>query len=466
MEISIKFIIDSIKGQLVSGDDKLLIRGISTDSRKIAPGDLFVALEGDNFNGNYYANAALENGAEGVVISDLRKADIKYKHKVVIKVENTLEALQNLASSYRNQFRIPITAITGSVGKTTTKEILAAFLSIKYKTLKTPGNFNNDIGLPLSLLQLDSSYQAAVFEMGMRAPGEIDRLAGVLKPDYAIITNIAPVHLETLGSLENIAAAKCEVLSHLSASGFALLNGDNEILLSKAREYNTRIYTFGNSQNCDFRILKTAASAEGMIIHTSLLGHNRVFNFRLPSTPMAANIVSAAGLAYLLGVDLEGSNNVLHNLSLAEKRLDIKKLSCGGIVINDTYNANPLSMQAALEVLKNLGTNRRKAAVLGDMFELGDFEYKGHFGIGQKAAENGIDLLITIGKRSLAIAQGAESAGMSPEKIYSFLEREDALEFLKANLNKNDAVLFKASRSMELEILLNKWLDDRQLEVY
>jgi len=461
METSVRFVLDSVKGQLLCGDEKLLINGVSTDSRKIAPGNLFIALKGDNFDGNCFANTALENGAAGVVISDVEKANIKYENRVVIKVEDSIQALQNLAGSYRRQFKIPIIAITGSVGKTSTKEILAAFLSTKYKTLKTPGNFNNDIGLPLSLLQLDSSYQAAVLEMGMRARGEIDRLAGILKPDYAIITNIAPVHLETLGSLENIAAAKCEVLGHLSAAGLALLNGDNEILLNQARKYKVPIYTFGYSKRCDFQILKTAASAEGLVVHARLLEDERVFRFPLPSTPMAANIVSAAGLAYLLGVDLEGSDTLLHNLRLAEKRLDIKELADGGIVINDTYNANPLSMQAALEVLKNIARGRRKVAVLGDMLELGDFEYKGHFEVGRKAAEDGIDLLITVGKRSQAIAQGAETAGMSSDKIYSFSNREAALEFLQANLKKNEALLFKASRSMQLDILLNKWLDDR-----
>lgn len=466
MEVSIEFVLNTIQGELLSGDMDTLVQGVSTDSRKISPGDLFIALTGDHFDGNFYAADALQKGAAGAIVSALGTADIDRKpDQIIIKVNDTLQALQDLAHAYRKLFKLPIIAITGSVGKTTTKEILAALLSTKFKTLKTPGNYNNEIGMPLSLLQLNSDYQAAVFEMGMRARGQINQLAKILEPDYAIISNVAPVHLETLGSMENIAAAKCEVLGHISSRGFALLNGDNEVLLKKAREYNTKIYTFGYSENCDFKIIKAAADSEGISLQVNLSGKDIALNFPVPATQMAMNIISAAGLAYLMGVKAEDFNPVLHNFNLVDKRLNIKDLSGGGAVINDTYNANPLSMQAALEVLQHISNGRRKVAILGDMYELGDFECEGHYLVGQKAAENGVDLLITIGERGSYIAEGAKSSGLSADRIFSFADQKTCLAFLQANLNNNDVVLFKASRGMQLDILLNNWLQNSQLEV-
>lgn len=455
MQVSLEFVCRSINGRIIEGNNKQVITSVTTDSRRVEEGALFIALAGERFDGHDFVQTALEQGARAAVVS--RAIDIYgAENKTLILVDDTLQALQALAASYRRCFEIPVIAVTGSVGKTTIKDLLALYLSSIWKTLKTQGNYNNDIGLPLTLLQLDESYEVAVVEMGMGALGEIQRLATIARPQFAIITNVEPVHLESLGSLENIARAKCEVLSAIPEDGFALINGDYELLIEKAKEYSCRKYTFGYNSDCDFQVVDCQTSDIGMEIE--MRWHNQLDTlfFPLPAQRLALNIVAAAAMALLLGINMESIKSSLLNYKPSGNRLNIINLEGGGAVINDTYNANPVSMAAALETGRELTTSGKYLAVLGDMFELGSLETEAHLNVGQIAYSSGVDLLVAVGDLAQDIARGALEAGMNPKQVRYFPTKAECLEFLQDRINNTWTMLFKGSRGMQLETLVDE----------
>jgi len=458
MRLGLDFVIESVNGKLLAGNSSGWVEGVSTDSRKVKPGELFFALQGDNFDGHDYIGKVWAAGAAAVIVSNSEKVSAIEPAGAVILVENTLEALQKLAGTYRQQFNIPIVAVTGSVGKTTTKDILAECLTPLFRTLKTPGNFNNEIGLPLTLLSLEREHGAAVVELGMSAPGEIARLAEIVKPTYAIITNVEPVHLETMGNLENIALAKCEVLPFIAPDKFVLVNGDSELLNQTACNYTVPQFKFGYNPNCDIRVLNVETTPAGINVMINLLGKTEIFYLPVPAKQLALNLAAAVAAAHFIGVSLENIKASLNNYRPSGNRLNITALPAGGLVINDTYNANPVSMMAALEVCKDLGAGRRTVAVLGDMLELGDYEVEGHIQVGEKAAELNLDMLVTIGARAAYIGQGAILDGMPTDKVIHFNNQEDSLPWLKKWVGQQEVVLFKGSRGMELEKLVKRWL--------
>ncbi|MEN6350659.1 MAG: UDP-N-acetylmuramoyl-tripeptide--D-alanyl-D-alanine ligase [Syntrophomonas sp.] len=457
MHLDLNFICNSVGGIRKNADTNLTVTAVETDSRRIKPGMLFFALRGENFDGHSFLKEVFDRGASAAVVSK------SYENKIdltagmpLIFADDTLQALQDLARAYRKRFAIPVVAVTGSVGKTTSKDLLAMCLQPRYKTLKTEGNYNNDIGLPLSVLRLQENHQAAVFELAMRAPGEIGRLARIAIPTCALITNAEAVHLETLGSVENVAMAKTEVMAGLGKDSFALLNGDNKELLDAARLYTCKKYSFGYNRNCDFQIKSVSVKNRGIEIDVRLLDQCEKIWLPLPSAKMASNVVSAAAVALLLGVDIDEIKDTLLGFKPGNNRLNIIYLPAGGIIINDTYNANPLSMAAALETGRELTGKNRLVAVLGDMFELGAYEVDGHLEVGQKAVESGVNVLVAIGERAKLIAQGAREAGMKDEYISSFSTKADGLEFLFHNIEQKDTILFKASRGMQLETMVTE----------
>jgi len=457
MKMDLDFVINSIEGNVLQRGNVAVVDGVSTDSRSVEPGQVFFALVGENNDGHDFLESAIISGAAAVVVS--RSVVLTVDQTItVIMVKDTLVALQELAAKYRQLFDIPIVAVTGSVGKTTTKDLLASCLEPVYNTLKTPGNYNNEIGLPLTLLTLNEHHQAAVLELAMRAPGEIRQLAAIVKPTYAIITNVEPVHLETLGSLENIAQAKCELLEHIQPEKFALINGDNELLKRTAQNCQAKLYYFGFSSDCDIQILGCQLIGTGMDVKLRIFEFEEDFYLPVPAPRLATNLASAVGAAYLMGVKLELIKQSLYKFQTSANRLKIVDLVGGGVLINDTYNANPVSMSAALEVCSEIANGRRKVAVLGDMLELGDFEKDGHLQVGRKAADIKLDLLVTVGERAAYIGQGALFGGMNPDQITFFGNRQQCLVWLKQNVNQGDVVLFKASRGMRLELLAQRWL--------
>lgn len=453
MKLDLGYLCEIVAGKIINGTPNVSFTGVSTDSRTILPGQLFFALSGENYDGHHYVSQAVSRGAAAAVVS---KISDDYKLLPLILVDDSLQALQQLAKAYRGLFPIPLVAITGSVGKTTTKEILARCLATSYNTLRTPGNFNNDIGLPLTLLNLEEYHQIGVVELGMRGPGEIRRLADIAQPTAAIITNVESVHLETMGSLENIAEAKCEILSVLSREHFAVINGDNPLLASAAAKYDCRKYTFGYNETCDFKVIKVTVDQQILNIQVNFMGQEEIFNFPLPAASLALNIIAAAAICYLLGLDVASVKQALHAYNPPGKRLNITTSRTGVLLIDDTYNANPLSMGAALEVGMNLRKQGKYFAVLGDMFELGSYEKAGHLLVGKKAAEAGVDLLVTIGERARWIAEGAEKAGMAAEKINSFCDQARVIAYINQEVNPGDTILLKASRGMELEKIIDR----------
>lgn len=456
MQVDTNFLCASVNGKFIGNDGNIQINGVATDSRYINAGTLFFALKGEKYDGHDFVIAALKKGAAAAVIS--RKIDglsEQCDSKCIIMVEDTLQALQDFARAYRLKFDIPVVAVTGSVGKTTTRDIIACCLQTVTKTLQTEANYNNDIGLPLTILKLEETHQAAVVELGMRGPGEIQRLALIAKPTCAVITNVEPVHLETLRSIENIARAKCEVLGEITEGGFAVINGDNNLLLQIADKYPCRKYTFGYNEVCDFQILKVATQNGGIVITAKLVDHMEEFYFPVPTVKLAENVIAAVAIVTLLGISVEKIRAGLLNYKGSHNRLHSIHLNNGGIIIDDTYNANPISMAAALATGRQMAGANKFIAVLGDMYELGEYETRGHVEVGKKAVETGVDLLLTVGNRARYISAGAIAAGMDKGKVHHFAVKDEALEYLEQNINNNDTVLFKASRGMRFETLVD-----------
>lgn len=456
MQMTLGYLTQVTGGQLVHGCEQVPISGVSTDSRQVKEGEVFFALTGENFDGHNFVADALAKGAAAAVVSKLDSHLTQAADKGLVLVDDTVQALQDLASAWRLNYKLPLVAITGSVGKTTTRDILSSVFTTRWNTLTTSGNFNNDIGLPLTLLRLGDEHQAAVVEMAMRGPGEILRLVKVAQPTAAIITNVEPVHLETLGSLENIARAKCEILA--STQEFAVINGDNPILKKETANYSCPVYTFGYNEDCDFRILEVKLDQRKLEVNAWLLKEPVSFKFAIPSSKLAYNIVAAAAVAYLYGFKADQIQEGLDAYRPTGNRLNITLLKDGGILINDTYNANPVSMAAALETGRELAGNSRFVAVLGDMYELGDYEREGHQAVGAKAAQVAVDLLVAIGEKGRIIAEEAQKQGLPPEQVYHFPVKEGSIDFLRSQVSKQDVVLFKASRGLQLETLVNDWL--------
>lgn len=460
MKMELEFICRSVQGELWQGKPNQCIMAVDTDSRNIHPNSLFIPLRGERFDGHQFVPAALQAGALATLMDRKALAELELPpDKGVVLVQDTLQALQNLASQYRQQFTAPVIAVTGSVGKTTTREIMASCLEQRYPTLRPSGNYNNEIGLPLTLLRIEPFHQAVVVELAMRAPGEIGQLAAICRPDYAVITSVAGVHLETLGNLENVARAKCEVLGLIGESGFALLDGDSSFLRAAAAPYSCRKYSFGYNRDCDFCIISTSTGPQGLTIEARMLDKQVTLEFPLPATHLATNVIAAAALCELLGLERAEVQQGLNAYKPTGSRLRILPGPYQTIIIDDTYNANPLSMAAALATGREIKPHQgRLIAVLGDMFELGSSEKEGHLAVGNSAVQVGVNQLITVGQRAGYIARGAIDSGLAVDKVHSFPDKMQAGEYLRHILQKDDTIVFKASRGMQLETMIEDLL--------
>ena len=419
---------------------------VCTDSRKLSQGCLFLPWVGERFDGHDFIEKALENGAAGCLcakVPDVLRAD-----KFYIQVDDTRLALRRLACAYREQFKIPFVQITGSVGKTTTKEMVASVLSAKYNTLKTQGNFNNDIGTPLTLLNLDANHEAAVIETGMNHFGEIEYLGAMVQPDIAVISNIGDAHIEFLGSRQGILQAKCEIFEHLKEGGLAVLNGD-DALLNTVEEGKFRISRCGHSEHCAVRVENlTDHGVEG--ITCTVVTEKDRYGLMIPAP--GAHMAYAASIAVAVGEELGLSNEeIVRGIGAYEpagSRMRVLRFDEGRIVLDDCYNANPQSVAAALEILAKTECER-KVAVLGDMGELGDLTDQAHYNMGALAAMLGIDLVIAIGTKAERIADGA---AMSGGEVLHFDTKEEVA--IQSYLQSGTAMLVKASHAMHFENLV------------
>lgn len=425
------------------------ISAVSTDSRNITPGCLFLPWVGEQFDGHNFIDAALDAGAAGCLCAKLPQ-DIR-PDKFYIKVADTRLALRDMASAYRDKFDIPFVQITGSVGKTTTKEMIAAVLGAKLNVLKTPENFNNDIGTPLTLFGLSPEHQAAVIETGMNHFGEIEYLGAMVRPDIAVISNIGDAHIEYLGSRGGILKAKCEILEHLKDDGIAILNGDDALLDTVTLPQ--RIIRCGQSEHCQVRISDILDHGVNGITCT-VTSEKDVYHLNIPAPgehmAYAASIAVAVG--EVLGLSKEEIIRGVAAYAPIGSRMHILRLSDGRVLLDDCYNANPQSVSAALEVLARTECERR-VAVLGDMGELGDLTEQAHFNAGALAAMLGIDFVVAIGSKAVKIADGAAMGGA---EVLHFATREEAMPTLREQLQPHTTMLIKASHAMHFEEIVKE----------
>lgn len=445
-------IVKAVKGKVLEqGADKFT--DVVTDSRKISDGVLFVALKGEKFNGEIFAAEALSKGAAGVLVSSEYSYDRPLGGTVIQAERDTLEAYQRIAFCHRNRFHIPMITITGSNGKTTTKDLTAAVLSSKFNVLKTQANFNNEIGLPMTLLQLTQEHEAAVTEIGMRGLGQIAALAPVAAPNIGIVTNVGETHMELLGSMENIAKAKGELVESIASGGTVILNADNEYTAAMTSKCNegVKIITFGIDEAADIR----GSNLRNM-------GRETKFDCKLPdgemcefTVPMAGrhnvyNALAAVAAGVTLALTPEEIQSGLTNLEMSKMRFEYKQIGEYN-VINDAYNASPMSMKAALNTISEVAKGR-SIAVLGDMLELGADEIELHKNVGRQVPVNGVSILVTFGRLGEEIANGAMEEGM--EAVYSVYTHQEAADLLHKLLLPGDTILLKASRGMKLEKIL------------
>ncbi|MGM0501661.1 MAG: UDP-N-acetylmuramoyl-tripeptide--D-alanyl-D-alanine ligase, partial [Bacillota bacterium] len=367
------------------------------------------------------------------------------------KVEDTTRALQDLAAYYLRQFAVSVIAVTGSTGKTTTKDLTAAAVGQKYKTLKTQGNFNNEIGLPLTLLRLDNSYQVVVLEMGMRGLGEIKRLTEIAPPDIAIVTNVGKTHIELLGSVDNIAQAKSELIAGLTKAGTAILNADDQRVKNMAQLTTADVIEYGieNNANLQGQKIKTLVNDRISFQAETEQGQQEI-TLAVPGEYNVYNALAAIAAALELGLELTEIKIGLATAELTEKRNQIIKTGQGIKIINDTYNANPTSTTAGLKTLAQIAAGRT-IAVLGDMLELGVVAQEEHYNLGEIVVQQEIDYLITIGDLAAEIARGAQEQGLNANQIFKTTDKSEAITKLKKLIAAGDTILVKASRGMELE---------------
>ena len=438
-------------GTILQGPPERVFRDFNIDSRRTTAGELFFAIVARR-DGHEFVAGAAERGAAGAVVS--RSVPTVGGDFALLQVPDTLGALQLLAKKILEDRSLKVVGITGSVGKTTTKEFTAAILSRKFQVLKSEGNFNNHLGLALTLLRLEPRHDAAVLEMGMSAPGEIRTLAEIAPPDVAVITNVSPVHLEFLKTMEAIAAAKKEILEGMRTDGIAVLNGDDPFVEQIAQARNGRKIFFGLSRGCDIRVESLQRLGyDGFKFDLVLDGDRRRIRFPFLSETYIYDLLAAVGVGRALSLSLDEIEQGIRDLKPCPKRGLLLRLAKKIVVVDDSYNSNPRALEAALRNYAALPA-RRRVAVLGDMLELGQAAAKFHEDAGLQAARSGWDLLVTVGPLSRHMAKGARLAGMGMDKLHSFAASEDAAAQVPALLREGDLVLVKGSRGIRTETIV------------
>ncbi len=446
MKFDIREIARITGGTLNPADAKGEISGISTDSRTVKKGELFVPLRGPNFDGHDFLTLAVKSGAAACLSEDV----INGLPVPVIVVENSLQALGDLASSVRDAFSGPVVAVTGSSGKTTTKEMLAGILSLKSSGLLTEGNFNNLIGLPLTLFRCRDEHEWMVLEMGMSARGEIARLCEIGSPAVGIITNIGPAHLETLHGLEGVARAKGELFEALPEGGHAIVNADDEYVVNLPVANNVTRVLYGCGNEAEIRAESIIARGSGVIFRLITPEGNWPVQLKIAGRHNVSNALAAAAAAHVLGVDGRTIARGLEQFQPCCGRMETISLGCDVLLLEDSYNANPLSVKAALQTLSEMNGLGRHIAVLGDMLELGDKSAELHTEVGHQAAEL-VDILFVMGEMSGAVSAGFLERGGKEENLHAVNSHEEAINTLRDMIQPGDRVLVKGSRGMRME---------------
>lgn len=458
---TIEEVLEVTSARLLLGDSAGLrrkIRRLCSDSREVGSEDLFVAFKGEHFDGHDFVEQALRKGAIGALVESGSEAASSLKSwsavpaPFIMGVPDALLAYQQLATYHRSRFQIPIVAVTGSNGKTTTKEMVARVLETRWNVLVTEGNLNNRIGVPHTLLRLNSRHDAAVIEMGVDHKGQTTRLADITRPTIGLITNIGPDHLEFFGTMEVSAEAKGELLDSLGPEDATVLNADDSYFGYLASRARCRVVSFGLSPTALVRATEVQSDAKGMTFRLSLPGRVRPTPVTLPAHGFhnLSNALAAAAVGYLCELSGAKIAQGLSHFRPAAMRSQVERL--GGItVINDCYNANPASMKAAIDLLAELGPGTHTVAVLGDMLELGAQSATFHREIGAHVAAGGIVSLVACGALGRTIAEGARTAGMADNRIAECVDAQQAIPHVLSMAHPGDVVLVKGSRGMRME---------------
>jgi UDP-N-acetylmuramoyl-tripeptide--D-alanyl-D-alanine ligase len=442
----------AVRGQIINGSGEGRFVRISTDSRHVSPGDLFVALEGDRFDGHDFVLGALAKGAAGAVVSHNFFPRLTNTDVTLISVEDTLKALGDLAAYYRQKLPTHIIAVTGSNGKTTTKDIIHHLLSQCARVTRSLKSFNNCIGVPLTIFEFDRQTEFGVMELGTNGPGEIRRLSEIAKPHTAVFTNISETHLEGLGSIEGVAKEKGEMLNHMDKDGTIIINADNVWCNNIASNFSGRIIRFGIDNDVQIRGSNIDRTDLGLAFTV-----NDDFRVNVPfyGTHNVYNCLAALAACYTLGFDIEELSKALLSFRLPAMRMDRQDM--GNITfINDAYNANPQSMTAALNEYGEMKVHGRKIFICGDMLELGSHAERLHKEIGVKVAQSGVDVLLTVGKLSRYVAESASAQGMAEENIMCYDSLDEMLASVVYCLKEGDTILIKGSRQIGLEGVLER----------
>jgi UDP-N-acetylmuramoyl-tripeptide--D-alanyl-D-alanine ligase len=462
--ITVKEILGPIDGNLVLGGADAVLGGISTDSRTLRPGDLFWALIGETYDGHDFAVKAAQKGAAALVVGrpwlgfERSKAVLEamaaaYPETAVVAVADTLKALGDLAGWWRHRQAARVVGITGSAGKTTTKEMTAAILGLGRKTLKNPGNFNNLIGLPLTLLGLDQTYEYAVLEMGMNRPGEIARLTDIADPEVGVILNVGMAHLQGLSDLDGVARAKTEMVERISTRGLMILNGDDGPLMKRASLFSKRMITFGLGPDNDVRATGISDHGpEGTRFILTYQGNAWPVHVKAPGRHNLTNGLAAAAVGLSLHEPVENIVRGLASFSAVPGRFEVIPLGRGILLVDDTYNANPSSLGAAIESARSLVAPGGRIIVgLGEMLELGDAAVRAHREAGRNLAERGASRMFIMGEHAPDVVAGARGAGMDQGSLHVVNTHEEMAGEIILAASEGDLILLKGSRRMHLE---------------
>lgn len=451
-DIIIKDVLKCIDGKLITGNESLVCKEFSKDTRTIKKGDIYIGIKGENFDGNVFWKKALDNGAMGVIVKNVEfdKQDIeKYQDKVIIQVEDTLQALYKLASYKREIYNVPVIAITGSVGKTSTKDLVANVVAQKYKTCKTMGNNNNNIGMPFTILNAPNDIEAFVLEMGMNHFGEIHLLSEIAKPNICIITNIGTSHIGNLGSRENILKAKLEILDG-AKNPYMVMNNDNDLLHKWYEENRNKINikTYGINEKSDIQAKNIQLHEESSEYKTNINNKEEKIKVPVGGEHFVLNSLCAIAVGELLNIENDKIKRGIETFSLTKNRMEVIELKNDIKLINDAYNSSVESVKASLKYMNHIKANRR-IAVLGDVLETGEFAKQLHKEIGKIVCENQVDILICSGENAKYITESAKENEFDNKNIYYFENKEEIIDLLKQMIQPEDVILFKASNGMK-----------------
>lgn len=445
-------LVSATGASLKHGAGSIEFTGVSTDTRTIKKGEVFFALKGPNFDGHAFIKDAYRKGAIGVVVELIPSLDPSHAYNVMV-VRDTLRALGHFAAHVRGNYKIPLVAVAGSAGKTTTKEMIAAILERSRPVLKSEGNMNNLVGVPKTLFKLTQTHKAVVLELGISKPREMERLGYICKPDVALITNIGRGHLLSLGSLEGVAKEKAQIFEFLAENGVKVVNLDDPwtVKIASVMKPEAAKVTFSLKEKADVTVVEMKAGFDGIDVVFGVRGQSVPVRLGSPAVCNVANAAAAIAAVLSLDVKIGDIQSALNSFVPVHGRMEV--LKAGGLtVLDDTYNANPESMAAALETLK--AASGRKIAVLGDMLELGDASVEAHREIGKLAAGCGVDALITVGEMSKTVAESAVAAGLKAASVHALANKADAIGALKLIVKEGDCVLVKGSRAVGLEAVV------------